>query len=54
MSGPLKCPEPCLKDRCYSPLACYGWGYCRERNFDRGLPADRTTIARATGDQETP
>lgn len=26
-------PEPCLKDRCYSPLACQGFGYCRERNF---------------------
>jgi hypothetical protein len=25
-------PEPCLKDRCRSPIACEGWGYCRERN----------------------
>lgn len=25
-------PEPCLKDRCRSPIACGGWGYCRERN----------------------
>ena len=25
-------PEPCLKSRCYSPVACDGWGYCRERN----------------------
>lgn len=26
-------PEPCLKGRCYSPTACNGWGYCRERNM---------------------
>ncbi len=26
-------PEPCLKDRCRSPVACEGWGYCRERNL---------------------
>lgn len=26
-------PEPCLKGRCYSPTACSGFGYCRERNF---------------------
>jgi len=26
-------PEPCLKGRCYSPVACNGWGYCRERNY---------------------
>lgn len=26
---------PCIhKDRCRSPLACSGFGYCRERNFD--------------------
>ncbi len=30
-------PEPCLKDRCWSPGACSGWGYCRERNM---LPPD--------------
>ncbi len=28
--------ELCLKARCYSPVACGGWGYCRERN----LPTD--------------
>lgn len=28
-------PEPCTKGRCYSPLACNGWGYCRERNEGR-------------------
>ena len=26
--------EPCIKGRCYSPTACNGWGYCRERNDD--------------------
>lgn len=28
-------PEPCLgaEQRCRSPLACSGWGYCRERNM---------------------
>ncbi len=25
--------ERCLKNRCYSPIACEGWGYCRERNL---------------------
>lgn len=29
-----KPPEPCLNHRCYSPTACCGWGYCRERNKD--------------------
>jgi hypothetical protein len=23
----------CQKDQCRSPLACSGFGYCRERNF---------------------
>lgn len=27
----------CTKQRCHSPVACSGWGYCRERNID-GLP----------------
>lgn len=26
-------PIKCTKDRCYSPVACGGWGYCRELNF---------------------
>lgn len=30
-----KPPEPCLSGRCRSPLACHGWGYCRERNAGR-------------------
>jgi hypothetical protein len=25
--------ETCLKRRCYSPIACEGWGYCRELNL---------------------
>ena len=27
--------------RCYSPVACGGFGYCRERNWDyNGRPVD--------------
>ena len=28
-------PEPCLSEdsQCRSPIACDGWGFCRERNF---------------------
>jgi hypothetical protein len=26
----------CIKSRCYSPVACGGWGYCRELNFNVG------------------
>lgn len=29
----------CLKERCLSPIACAGFGYCRERN-DLGLPTE--------------
>lgn len=28
-------PEPCLKEQCRSVLACYAFGYCRERNEGR-------------------
>jgi hypothetical protein len=31
-------PEPCISERCYSPTACHGFGYCRERNLRCGLP----------------
>ncbi len=24
----------CIKQPCRSPLACEGWGYCRERNMN--------------------
>lgn len=24
----------CQKERCYSPVACNSFGYCRERNFE--------------------
>lgn len=27
--------EQCLKGRCYSPVACEGFGYCRERNLTK-------------------
>lgn len=39
-------PEPCLGGRCYSPLACGGFGYCRNRNrdFPDGAPSDETRI----------
>ena len=33
-------PMPCLKDRCWSPIACNGFGYCRERNFDAARSYD--------------
>jgi len=26
-------PSMCIKDRCYSPVACCSFGYCRELNF---------------------
>ena len=35
-------PEPCLDlvdGRCSSPVACFGWGYCRDRNFGPGVDA---------------
>lgn len=31
-------PEPCIGKRCYSPMACGGFGYCRNRNLDGVLP----------------
>lgn len=36
----------CQKDRCYSPVACGAFGYCRERNFDfpGGAPINQETI----------
>lgn len=51
IAGPQ--PEPCLKGRCWSPTACGGWGYCRERNMeDRAAPTDAQVAERqrlATG-----
>lgn len=42
---PPRQPEPCIAprmegshQRCFSPLACEAWGYCRERNAD-GVPS---------------
>lgn len=31
-------PEPCLTGRCWSPLSCKGWGYCRHRNYVEVTP----------------
>lgn len=51
--------EPCLSGRCYSPIACGGWGYCRQRNDgDRRGPtyaqiAERQAIAAARIDHIT-
>lgn len=25
--------EACIMDRCFSPMACGAFGYCRERHF---------------------
>jgi hypothetical protein len=39
-----KQPEPCLSghgERCYAPVACEAFGYCRERNTF-GLPDKET------------
>lgn len=32
-------PEPCIGGRCFSPIACNGFGYCRERNIRLGAAA---------------
>lgn len=43
-------PEPChwglaTKGRCYSPVACGAFGYCRDRNILFGQP-DEVTAAK--------
>lgn len=41
----MRAPEPCLsvgRGGCHSPVACNGWGYCRERNFVEGVPSEET------------
>lgn len=40
-------PEKCLKTRCFSPLACEGWGYCRERNNEARAEVERERAVRA-------
>lgn len=35
----------CIGGRCRSPVACGGFGYCRERNND-GRPMDEANVAR--------
>jgi hypothetical protein len=43
-------PEPCITSfktgRCYSPLACSGFGYCRDRNlkYGYGAPTDAQVV----------
>lgn len=33
-------PEPCLNDQCRSPVACNGFGFCRQRVIDfPGIPS---------------
>lgn len=40
MSGAMVRPEPCLSGRCWSPISCGDWGYCRERNMPlKGAPS---------------
>ncbi len=34
-------PEPCISGRCFSPQACGGFGYCRDRN-QYGMPTEAT------------
>jgi len=43
----MRPPEPCTKGRCWSPTACNGWGYCRERNaaYPGGRPSEETIRA---------
>ncbi|CAN7381023.1 hypothetical protein LJR220_003386 [Bradyrhizobium sp. LjRoot220] len=35
----------CIKKTCRSPVACEGFGYCRERNFD-GAGMDESQVQR--------
>ena len=47
----MTAPEPCLNTGsfggCRSPVACEGWGYCRERNKDdRGAPPHAVVYGR--------
>lgn len=39
----LNAPEPCLGGTCYSPVACNGFGYCRDRNLLHGGIPDAAT-----------
>lgn len=44
-------PEPCLNTEpfsgCRSPVACEGFGYCRERNKnDKGAPSENVIYGR--------
>lgn len=34
----------CLSERCFSPVACEGFGYCRQQNFIVRKPAPNVTL----------
>ena len=38
MSGPEPCITSFKTGRCYSPVACSAFGYCRDRNLKYGIP----------------
>ena len=40
----------CIKQRCYSPVACGGFGYCRDRNDD-GCPMTEAKITRLRSEE---
>jgi hypothetical protein len=44
----MKCTR---KDYCRSPVACGGFGYCRERNFD-GYPMSQAECNRRKTEQD--
>lgn len=43
----------CQHNRCYSPIACDAFGYCRIRNYDLHgqLPTDEIKVKWQTEDQ---
>lgn len=41
----------CIKNRCYSPMACGGFGYCRDRNQD-GYPMNEANIKRRKAESD--
>ncbi|MBR0693632.1 hypothetical protein [Bradyrhizobium lablabi] len=36
----------CIKDQCRSPVACRGFGYCRERNFGGSVHLSQEEVGR--------
>lgn len=44
----------CKAERCRSPIACGGFGYCRERNFDgHGMSESEIQRRRRESAEET-